>query len=78
VAASYGSGSPRNAVGFRSHPNQFGLQLIPGHWQNYPIIESFATRAAGVGVRHRGAAVAIQVTADPTYTPPPKSAFGLI
>ena len=77
VAASYGSNSPRNAVGFRSHPNQPGLQLIPGHWQNYPIIESFATRSCGVGVRYRGAAVAIQV-GDGPYAAPPKSAFGLV
>jgi hypothetical protein len=71
VAASYGVNSPLNVVGFREHPNTAyqGLRLIPGHWQNYPIIESFAARGCGVGVRHRGAAVAIKVGTG-SYTPP--------
>lgn len=77
VAASYGPNSVRNVVGFREHPNQLGLTLFPGNWQNYPIIESFAARACGVGVRHRGAAVCLQVTTGSTYTAPPRSAFGL-
>ena len=60
-----------NAVGFREHPNPAyqGLRLIPGHWQNFPVIESFAARGCGVGVRHRGAAVAIKVGTG-SYTPP--------
>jgi hypothetical protein len=71
VAASYGVNSPLNAVGFREHPVAAyqGLRLIPGHWQNYPIIESFAARGCGVGVRHRGAVVAIKVGTG-SYTPP--------
>ena len=33
----------------------------------YPIVESFSTHAFGVGVRQRGAAVAIQVSTGTTY-----------
>jgi hypothetical protein len=69
--ASYGPDSPYNAIGFRQHenPNYQGLRHIAGDGP-YPITESFSTRAFGVGVRQRGAAVAIQVTTGSTYTPP--------
>ncbi|WP_258043808.1 hypothetical protein [Mycobacterium kansasii] len=72
VAASYGPNSPSNPVGFREHPVESyqGLRMIPGHWQNYPIIESFAARGCGVGVRHRGGAVAISVGTGAVYVPP--------
>jgi hypothetical protein len=72
VTASYGKNSPYNPVAFREHPNAAyrGLRLIPGPWTGYPVIESFAARGCGVGSRHRGGAVAIQVTTDATYTAP--------
>jgi hypothetical protein len=71
VAASYGPDSPYNVIGFREHenPNYQGLRHIAGPGP-YPITESFSTRGFGVGVRQRGAAVAIQVTTGSTYTPP--------
>lgn len=71
VMASYGPNSPYNAIGFREHPNSAyrGLRHIPGAGA-YPLVESFHTRAFGVGVRQRGAAVAIQVTTNASYTAP--------
>ena len=61
VTASYGKNSPLNPIGFREHPNAKGLHLIPGSYANYPIIDAFARRGIGVGVRHRGAAAVRQI-----------------
>lgn len=71
IAATGGPNSNDNPVGFREHRNSayHGLRVIPGVGP-YPITEHFYTRAFGTGVRHRGAAVAIQVTANANYTPP--------
>ena len=71
VVASYGPNSAYNCIGFRQHSNPAyqGLRHIPGAGA-YPLVESFHTRAFGVGVRQRGAAVAVQVTTGTTYTPP--------
>jgi hypothetical protein len=70
VTASYGKNSPLNPIGFREHPNAKGLQLIPGSYANYPLIDAFARRGIGVGVRHRGAAAVCQIGTGSTYTPP--------
>ena len=72
VAATGGPGSLENCVGLREHTDAAwrGLLLIPGNQRNFPIQEAFGHRAFGVGVRHRGAAVALQITASSTYTPP--------
>ncbi|OJZ65815.1 hypothetical protein BRW65_27755 [Mycobacterium paraffinicum] len=71
VVASYGPNSAYNCIGFRQHSNPAyqGLRHIPGAGA-YPIVESFHTRAFGVGVRQRGAAVCVQVTTGNTYTAP--------
>lgn len=71
IVATGGNRSDNNPVGFREHdkPQYRGLRLIPGPGP-YPITESFMQRGFGVGVRHRGAAVAIQITTNPSYTPP--------
>jgi len=71
IAATGGPNSNDNAVGFREHKNAayHGLRVIPGVGP-YPITEHFYTRAFGTGVRHRGAAVAIQITASANYTAP--------
>lgn len=71
VAATGGLDSDMNPVGFREHVNTayHGLRHIPGRGP-YPLQDSFYARGFGVGVRHRGAAVAMQVTTNPTYTPP--------
>lgn len=72
VVATAGPNSPQNVVGFREHPNSLyrGLRLIPGLRPGYPLVDAFAQRSFGTGVRHRGAAVAIQVTTESTYEAP--------
>jgi hypothetical protein len=72
IAATGGANSNDNVVGFREHvkPAYHGLRVIEGSVNAYPIIEHFYTRAFGTGVRHRGAAVAIQITANASYTAP--------
>ncbi len=79
VVATNGPGSQNNVIGVREHQNPayHGLRQIAGTYQNYPIIESYSLRTFGVGTRHRSAAVVLQVSDDPTYTAPPKSAFGI-
>ena len=74
VAASGGPDSPMNPVALRSHTDVSyqGLLQIPGNGK-YPLQDSFFVRTFGVGTRHRSAAVAIQVTASPTYTAPADS-----
>ncbi|WP_236595293.1 hypothetical protein [Mycobacterium intracellulare] len=71
VVATYGPGSLYNVIGFREHPNTAyqGLRAIPGGGA-YPIVNAYHQRSFGVGVRQRGAAVAIQVTTDANYTAP--------
>ncbi|SON62257.1 hypothetical protein MSIMFI_03778 [Mycobacterium simulans] len=71
VVASYGPNSPLNVMGFRQHPNPSyqGLRHIPGAGV-YPLVSSYHQRSFGVGVRQRGAAVAIQVTNSSSYTAP--------
>lgn len=72
IVATGGPGSESNPIGVREHSNPAyrGLRQIPGHWHDYPLIESYLSRTFGVGVRHRGAAVAIQITNSTSYTPP--------
>jgi hypothetical protein len=72
VAATSGADNPQNVVGFREHPSPDwqGFRVIPGNQGRYPLVESFYQRSFGVGVRYRGAAVALQVTASSTYTTP--------
>ena len=72
MAATNGPNSPLNPIGFREHPlaNQQGLRLLPGSSQRYPLIDSYYVRGFGTGVRHRGAAVVMQITTSSTYTPP--------
>lgn len=71
VVATGGPNSPTNVIGFREHKQQqyTGLRLIPGDGP-YPLVSSYMQRSFGVGVRHRGAAVALQITTDSGYTPP--------
>ena len=71
VVASGGPGSPDNVVAVRQHSNPAyqGLRVIPGTGP-YPLQDSFFARGVGVGVRHRGAAVCMQVTTNASYTAP--------
>jgi hypothetical protein len=72
MVATGGPNSDLNPISIREHANPVhqGLRLIPGGQQRYPLIESFYSRGFGIGVRHRGAAVVMQITASSTYTPP--------
>lgn len=69
VVATGGPNSDVNPTGFREHVNVAyqGFLHIPGPGP-YPIPNS--VRSFGVGVRHRGAAVVAQITANGSYTPP--------
>lgn len=71
VVATGGPNSDVNPVGFREHINTAyqGLRHIPGRGP-YPIQESFFARGFGVGTRHRGAAVVVQITTNASYTAP--------
>ncbi|MCV7222951.1 hypothetical protein [Mycolicibacterium elephantis] len=72
AVATYGPNSDRNVVGFREWPDasQQGLRLMPGNWSGVPLVESFATRGFGTGVRRRGGAAVCQITTEPAYTAP--------
>ena len=72
VIATSGPNSDLNPVAMREHTNTAyqGLRHIPGHWQGYPLQDSFFARGFGVGTRHRGAAIVCQITTGSTYTAP--------
>lgn len=72
VVASGATDSTDNVVARRMHPSPGwqGLLHIPGHWQNYPLVESFFQRGLGCGTRHPGAAVVVQLAASGPYEPP--------
>jgi hypothetical protein len=72
VAASGGPDSLDNVIARRTHPapGWQGLRHIPGHWQNYPLVESFFQRGLGCGTRHRSAACVVQLKASGTYDVP--------
>lgn len=61
-----------NPVGLREHQNTSlrGLRLIKGVNPDYPLIDSFYNRGFGTGIRQRGGAAVMQITANATYTPP--------
>jgi len=72
VVASGGPSSDVNPIAVRQHTNAAysGLRLIPGKTPGYPLQDSFFARQFGVGVRHRGAAACVQITAAAAYTAP--------
>ena len=47
-----GPNSPSNLVGFREHPNTAyqGLRVIPGHWQDYPLIDAYHQRRLALAI----------------------------
>jgi hypothetical protein len=63
--ASGGRLSPGNLVGLRGHANAAlrGLRLVKGQEPDYPLIDSYYQRGIGTGIRQRGAAVVMQITA---------------
>lgn len=66
-----GSFASQNVVGLRFHenPSARGLRLIEGPRSSYPLIDAVYDGYTGAGVRHRGGAVIMQVTAG-AYTVP--------
>ncbi|MGE2835137.1 hypothetical protein [Mycobacterium sp. SMC-4] len=77
VVATGGPNSERNVVGLREAAGYEGLLTMPGNWREFPLVESFFVHSFGTGVRQRGGAVCLQVTASSTYTAPAKELFGI-
>lgn len=75
AVASGGPNSATNPVGFREHPRSDlrGLRQVGGPDNRYPLQDSFWARGFGTGVRHRGAAAVMQVTAG-SYAAPARYA----
>lgn len=67
-----GRANLQNPVGLREHANTSlrGLRLVKGPVADYPLIDSFYQRGFGTGIRQRGGAVVMQVTASATYSNP--------
>lgn len=67
-----GSESLSNPVGYRenANPNLRGLRLVKGKQPGYPLLDSFWVVGCGTGIRHRGAGMVMEVTADATYDIP--------
>jgi hypothetical protein len=71
--ATGGAENINNPVAIREHANASlrGLKLVKGRTPDYPLIDSFYNVGFGSGVRYRGSAAIMQLTASPTYTVPP-------
>lgn len=67
-----GEDSLTNVIGIREHQNQAlrGLRLVKGRSNDYPLQDSYYQRGFGTGIRQRGAAVVMQVTANAAYAAP--------
>jgi hypothetical protein len=72
VIATGGPENLNNPVGLREHENTSlrGLRLVKGPQADYPLIDSFYNRGFGTGIRQRGGAAIMQITASATYTVP--------
>jgi len=66
-----------NPVGVREHtnPGLRGLRLVKGAVPDYPLIDSFYQRGIGTGIRQRGGAAVMKITASATYTAPTQYTF---
>lgn len=72
MIATGGRANLNNPVGLREHenPSLRGLRLVKGPNPDYPLIDSFYNRGFGTGIRQRGGAIIMQITASATYTKP--------
>lgn len=72
MIATGGRANLNNPVGLREHDNTSlrGLRLVKGPNPDYPLIDSFYNRGFGTGVRQRGGAIIMQITASASYTKP--------
>lgn len=73
--ALFATGGPENLgnpVGFREHSNASlrGLRLVKGANPDYPLIDSFYNRGFGTGIRQRGGAAVMKITAGAYSVPP--------
>ena len=70
--ATGGENQASNPVGIREHQNAAlrGLRLVKGAEPDYPLIESYYNRGFGTGIRHRGAGIVMEITADAAYDIP--------
>ena len=66
-----GAFGTRNPVGLRSHenPSARGLRLVEGPYARYPLIDAVYDTYLGAGIRQRGAAVCMQITAGAYASP---------
>lgn len=71
AAATAGMNTSLNVIGIREHANAAlrGLVLKPGSNNTYPLVDSYFVRGIGTGVRARGAAAILQVTAGAWSVP---------
>lgn len=69
--ATGGQFASQNVVGLRQHENPGirGMRLIEGPVARYPLIDAVYDGYLGAGVRHRGGAVVMQVTAGAYAAP---------
>lgn len=67
-----GRANLNNPVGIREHANAGlrGLRLVKGRDNDYPLVDSFYSRGFGTGVRQRGGAAVMQITAAGAYATP--------
>lgn len=72
AVATQGRATQTNVVGIREHENAQlrGMIQKPGNNNAYPLIDSYFIRGLGTGVRQRGAAAVMQVTASGSYSVP--------
>lgn len=75
--ASGGSQVSGNVVGVRepTNPALRGVLQTPGDNAAVPLVQSFFERALGTGIRQRGAASLLQISAAASYTPPTFGTF---
>lgn len=67
-----GAESLTNPIGIREHanPGLRGLRLVKGRRDDYPLQDSYYQRGFGTGIRQRGGAAIMQITASASYTAP--------
>lgn len=67
-----GRANLNNPVGIREHANAGlrGLRLVKGRDNDYPLVDSFYSRGFGTGIRQRGGAAVMQITANAAYATP--------
>lgn len=73
ATATGGQFAAQNVAGVRRHenPSARGMRLVEGPIARYPLIDAVYDCYTGAGIRHRGAAAVMQITAgaytDPTF-----------